>query len=371
MKSWPKHLICILLPLIVALSACQFKISQPYPNAPDTYIDDTDFKVVGYLAVRGFERIDDIELDKLTHLNLAFANPDKQGKLIFSRNADVKPVVHKGHQAGVKVFVSLAGGGTPDTAVWNSVLKPENLHDFVGNILDYVEENQLDGVDVDIEWNLLPYIGDGYTPFVLALRDALHARGKGITTALGATGLHESVSQESLEAYDFINVMVYDKTGTWRPDDIGQHSPYSYAEEAIEYWTRQRSISADKIVLGVPFYGFDFTPPARYASYSEIIRSDVENAYQDSLDLLYYNGIPTIMRKAELAREKLGGIMIWELTHDSLNSDLSLLRVIDQTLKAGDCQVKTYFKDPDGDGVGDPSHPFQACEAPDGFVDIR
>lgn len=124
----------------------------------------------------------------------------------------------------------MAGGGRPDTAIWKSVLQPENMPGFVKNLLDYVEDNSLDGIDVDIEGNLLPYVGNTYTPFVLDLRDALHARGKGITCALGATHLHEAVTQESLEAYDFINVMVYDKTGIWRPDDIGPHSPYSYAE---------------------------------------------------------------------------------------------------------------------------------------------
>ena len=76
-------------------------------------------------------------------------------------------------------------------------------------LLQYVEDHDLDGVDVDIEGNLLPYVGDTYTPFVLELRDALHARGKGITSALGATRVHEAVTQESLEAYDFIDDIRY------------------------------------------------------------------------------------------------------------------------------------------------------------------
>jgi len=61
--------------------------------------------------------------------------------------------------------------------------------------------------------------------------------------------------------------------------------------------------------------------------------------------------------------------MIWEISYDTLHSDLSLLRALDQTVKAGDCDIKTFFKDGDGDGLGDPSHPFQACEAPEGYVD--
>ena len=371
MKTSKNLFLPLIALLFIVLISCENKERKPYNTSPDIYVEDTDFKVVGYLSAGGFDIINDLELEKLTYLNLAFGNPDKDGKIVFSRNADIKPVVDKGHAAGVKVFLSLAGGGRPDTTIWNFVLQPENMPDFIKNLLDYVDENNLDGIDVDIEGNLLPYIGDGYTPFVLELRDALHAKGKGITCALGAVRFHEAVTQESLEAYDFINVMVYDKTGTWRPNAIGPHSPYSYAEDAIKFWTEEKHISPDKIILGVPFYGFDFTPPARYISFREVISENVLYAYQDSVDLKHYNGIPMIARKTDMAKKDLGGVMIWELTYDTLNSDLSLLRALDQAIKAGDCDVKTFYKDEDGDGLGDPSRPFQACEAPEGYVDNR
>lgn len=371
MKTLNDYFFPVIFLLSVVLLSCESKEKKPYATSPDIYVPDTDFKVVGYLSGGAFDAIDDLELEKLTYLNLAFGNPDKDGKLVFNRNADIKPVVEKGHAAGLKVFVSLAGGGRPDTTIWKSVLHPENMPNFVKNLLDYVDENNLDGIDVDIEGNLLPYVGDTYTPFVLELRDALHAKGKGITCALGAVGFHEAVTQESLEAYDFINVMVYDKTGVWRPGDIGPHSPYSYAEEAVKFWTEERYISPDRIILGVPFYGFDFTPPARYISYREIIRENVMYAYQDSVDLKHYNGIPMIVRKTEMAKKDLGGVMIWEISYDTLKSDLSLMRALDQTIQNGDCAVKTFYKDEDGDGLGDPSRPFQACEAPEGYVDKR
>ena len=331
---------------------------------------DTAFKIVGYLSGGNFRKLDEIELNKLTHLNLAFANPNREGHLVFGRNVDVKPVVVRGHEAGLKVYVSLAGGGRPDRAVWKEVLQPANRSSFIRNILVFVEENNLDGVDVDIEWNLLPTLGELYTPFVIELKESLHARGKGITAALGATGLHEAVSQESLEAYDFINVMAYDKTGIWRPEDVGPHSPYSYAEDAIRYWTEKRRIAPERIVLGVPFYGYDFTAPARYVSFREIVEADPSCAYKDVVESKYYNGIPTIVRKTELAKKKVGGVMIWEISYDA-PSELSLMRAVHQTVMAGDCEVKTFFRDEDGDGIGDPNKPFQACEAPKGYVEKK
>jgi chitinase len=337
---------------------------------PDIYQPDTSFKVVGYLASGNFDHIDELELDKLTYLNLAFGNPDKDGNLIFDGNADIIPIVNKAHDANLKVFISLAGGGRPDTVIWKSLLKRKNRSSFIKNILDYVERNNLDGVDVDIEWNLFPTVGETYNAFVIELRNALHAKGQGISSALGATNLPDIINQEALNTYDFINVMVYDKTGIWNPDEIGPHSPYSYAGEAIKYWTEDKNIPADRIMLGVPFYGFDFTPPARYINYEEIIRGNPLNAYTDSVGMIYYNGIPTIVQKTELAKKQLGGIMIWELACDT-TGDMSLLRALYQTLKAGDCAVTSFYKDEDRDGFGNPSKPVQSCDAPDGYVTNR
>jgi len=360
-------LFAIMVTTIMVLASCKPKTAF---YGPDIYKPDTGFKVVGYIASGNFDQINEIEIDKLTYLNLAFGNPDKDGNLLVDGNYDIAPVVTKGHEANLKVYISLGGGGRPDTAIWKSVLLPKNRSSFVKKIVEFVESNNLDGVDVDIEGNLLPTIGRTYNPFVLELKDALHAKGKGITSALGATDLHEAVAQEALEAYDFINVMVYDKTGIWRPDDIGPHSPFSYAEEAIQFWTVDKKIPTYRIILGVPFYGFDFTPPARYISYDELIKQDPANAYRDSVGMQYFNGIPTIVQKTELAKSKLGGVMIWELASDTI-CDMSLLRALDQTLKAGDQAVTAFYKDEDGDGFGNPAKPIHATASPQGYVTNR
>jgi GH18 family chitinase len=81
----------------------------------------------------------------------------------------------------------------------------------------------------------------------------------------------------------------------------------------------------------------------------------------------YYNGIPTMVKKTQLAKNNLGGIMIWEIAYDT-EGDLSLLRALSQTLEAGNCPVVTFYKDEDGDGFGDMTKPYQACSAPEGYV---
>ncbi len=362
MISLMKYTTFLVFTCLLALS-CKTK---PSSISTDALRPDSRFKVVGYLLAGNCDEIDSIELERITHLCLAFANPDASGKLVMDSEGDIEKVVQKAHKAGVKVLISLAGGGKPDKDIWKKVLGPDSRDIFISSIMEFVEANKLDGVDVDIEWNLLPAIDTLYEPFVLGLCKALHAEGKIMTSALDASHLHPAVTKESLDAYDFINVMVYDKTGPWKADTPGQHSPFSYVEDAYTYWTTQMKVAPEKLVLGMPFYGHNFDPPGS-RHYADIVRNDATKAYIDQVGELYYNGIQLIVRKTQVAKKEWGGVMFWELSQDSYD-DLSLLRAVDQTLKAGDCEEKLFFRDDDGDGFGAISKPYHACEAPKGYV---
>lgn len=335
LNMYPAHKrsykLILLVFCLLYLVSCSSKLFQKSSNN-QTKVNH--FKVVGYLNSNNLDKIDLIDLTALTHLDLAFANPDHNGKLIFNRDQKLAEIIKKAHKAGVKVFISIAGGGIDDELAsnWLSVLLPENRKFFIQELIQFVLQNNLDGVDVDIESNLLPTIGTLYAPFVIELKDALKSKNKGISAALNVSDLHEAISQEALNAYDFINVMVYDKTGPWRPDDVGPHSPYSYAEEALAYWTKIRKIPAQKLTLGVPFYGYDFDK-IRSVTYRELVEMDSANAYQDQFRTIYYNGIPTIIKKTQLALKSFGGIMIWELTQDT-QDDNSLLKSIKKTIKS-------------------------------------
>ena len=303
-------------------------------KAASTDSKSVEFKVVGYLGSSNLDQIDRIDLSALTHLNLAFANPDENGKLIFRGENRLKRLVKKSHKAGVQVYISIAGGSTSKDLPlrWLEVLQDEKRDGFIDQIVDFVVRHDLDGVDVDIEWNLMPTVDSLYTPFVVNLRKGLKAHDKGITSALNVSGLHKGITQEALNAYDFINVMVYDKTGPWRPENPGQHAPYSYAEEALDYWIDERKIPAEKLTLGVPFYGHDFEKIGS-VSYADLIERDTAYANLDQIGEIYYNGIPTMIKKTELALNSYGGIMIWELAQDT-EGELSLLRAIKQTIEA-------------------------------------
>lgn len=294
-----------------------------------------DFKVVGYLAYWNFNDAPiEIEWQRLTHVNLAFANPDANGDFSFS-GGDYANVVSAAHAKGVEVFVSLAGGYlTPDWQTnWNYWMQPNHLDEFVVKIVDYVQANDFDGVDIDLEWQ---HVNDLYSPFILALKAALAAEDLPLTAALPGSYRYPQITQQALDAFDWVNLMVYDLTGPWAPNSPGQHSPYWWAQDCLAYWNGQ-GLPYFRRTLGMPFYGYDFsTNPVDAKYFGEIVAANTANAQLDQVGQLYYNGIPTIIAKTQLAQAEASGVMIWELGQDAFGplKAYSLLRAIDETLNA-------------------------------------
>lgn len=290
------------------------------------------FKTVGYVAMWNVDTCT-IQWDKLTHINLAFANPDAAGQLHID-GEDPTDLVAAAHAHGVEVFISLAGGYLqPDwEAAWNYWMLPEHRGAYISNIMQFVQENDLDGVDIDLEWQ---YVNDLYSPFVLALKDSLQWAGWPMSAALPGSYRYPQISAEALAAFDWVNLMIYDLTGPWAPNNPGQHSPYAWTEQCLQYWNAQ-GLPGSRQTLGVPFYGYDFaTDPVTGLDYSEIVALNADNAQLDQVGQLYYNGIPTIVAKTQLALQQTSGVMIWELGGDvcAPNQAYSLLSAIHQTIQ--------------------------------------
>ena len=291
------------------------------------------FKVVGYLPTYRFGNLADMRLERCTHINIAFANPDMQGNLT-TEGISIAPAVTAAKQQGCKVLISLAGGYlTPAwQAAWDTLLLPANRPAYIQKIVQYVLGNNLDGVDVDLEWQ---YVTSAYSPFVLELKTALAAQNKLMTAALPGSHRYPQITNAALAAFDWVNMMVYDLTGPWDPTHPGPHSPYNWAVQCIQYWKNQ-GVAAGRLTLGVPFYGYDFgVSPVSSFKFQSMVALDTAYAYLDQVGQRYYNGIPTIQAKTQLALDQVSGIMIWELGQDALSpavAAFSLLKAIDAVL---------------------------------------
>ncbi|MCV9930171.1 glycosyl hydrolase family 18 protein [Flavobacterium sp. LS1R49] len=281
-----------------------------------------------------------IQYTKLTHINIAFENPDASGYLSF--NSANNTLIQAAHAKNVKVFVSLGGGSVSEGGAirdnYFNLIKSANRAAFIQKIYDYVVAHNFDGVDVDLEG---PAINGDYGGFVIDLANKLHANGKQITAALSEGYGGANVPSSTFAAFDWINIMAYDATGPWAPNSPGQHSPYSMAVNQFNYWTG-RGLPASKAIIGLPFYGYGFGASANQGiSYANIVNQypGAENTDQVG-NTIYYNGIPTIKQKTTFAIQNAGGVMIWELSQDAVGSK-SLLTAIDQVVNAGQPPVGT------------------------------
>lgn|GEM_PF-815262 len=342
---------------------------------PDIYEPDNSFKVVGYLTLpgsgNGRSYLMEQDFSRMTHLNLSFLNPNSQGELMGLNNFDLEFAVDYLHKNDVKVFISLAGGLIRESTLanWKRLLASDKRSEFIFKISQYVQKNNLDGVDVDLENNIFNEVGNLYEPFVLELRRALHSYGKAISAAMYPISVHSAVTDKAIDAFDFINVMVYNLRGLWNLNNVGPHSPFSMVGDSYDFWAKTKGVSPKKLILGMPFYGWDFARE-KSSTYAQIISLNPLNAYTDNVEKIYYNGIPTIVQKVQYAKEHFSGVMFWQYRHDSAD-ELSLLSAISQTIDAGDCEVMLFYRDQDADGLGDPLGPKVSCQQPDGYVANR
>lgn len=286
------------------------------------------FRIIGYLPTYRWSSIPNLDFEKVTHVNLSFANPDECGDLIYGRN--IPDVLTKAHGKGAKVFMSI-GGANPGAAVkenYTNLFKPANRSVFIQKILNYVVDNELDGIDVDLEGDFLqiPFFNE----FVSELSIKLRQNNKEISAAV-ARWSGARYNNQALAALDWINLMSYDATGPWTPGNPGQHSPMSRVVDDYTYWNTTRSVSNNKITIGVPFYGYEFVnaTTVKTLTYREIITQYPGAENTDVINgNLFYNGIPTIMQKTEYAFMNAKGIMFWEWGQDATDTSKSLLNAI-------------------------------------------
>ncbi|MCC6605401.1 MAG: hypothetical protein IT327_19500 [Anaerolineae bacterium] len=307
----------LLLVLLVACGAGEVMDEEratAVPTPTETPMPETPFRVIAYVTGAVVPEV--IPYDQLTHLNYAFLIPNADGTFAPLTNLwKLQKIVADAHAADVQVLISVGGWGW-DAQFETLAADPVTRAAFVQNLTDFVNENDLDGADVDWEY---PDPGPSSQNFLALMQELRQAMpDKLLTTAVvayGSTG--DGVPAETFALFDFINIMTYDG-----PD----HATMTQFEAGLDYW-QGRGLPPEKTVMGLPFYGRPSEP-----LYRQIVAANPEAAYQDSIEwngeLNRYNGIPTVQAKTRLALERASGIMFWTLEQDA-EGELSLLGAID------------------------------------------
>ncbi len=290
-----------------------------------------EFKAVGYYSGDLFdEPVENLQTDKLTHVIYAFLIPQADGTLVeLKKPEQLKELVAQAHADGAEVFIAVGGWsyeGIPLQPVFEEVSASDSSRKLlIDNICSFVDEYNLDGVELDWEHPNKNTIAD-YEKLTVELSEALKLKGKEMTAALngawsGTAGPEPSMvlTDKCLDSYSFINVMAYDTNNT-------DHSPVWFTETSIDYWLN-RGVPAEDIVIGMPLYA-----RPSWMQYRHLVALNPEYAFVDYAPTTptesYYNGINTLREKTVIAMNKAGGVMLFDVNEDT-NDQYSIVSMID------------------------------------------
>ncbi|KAI8391324.1 glycoside hydrolase [Radiomyces spectabilis] len=216
---------------------------------------------------------------KLDRVNYAFAVPDEHGQLTSFEPARLRLVVEHAHRFGKPVSLSV-GGWTGSVHLSSLVRHKKSRKAFANKLVEATHQYNLDGIDIDWEY---PNSADGVScnqnhpqdtenllKFFKVLREKLDKKypkqRKLITAAVGATVFNDMNQEPSkwldrgfAKHVDAFAVMAYDlmgPTSEFTEANAGLRSRRGVSgSQAIQNWV-SAGIPRDRILLGVPFYGY-------------------------------------------------------------------------------------------------------------------
>lgn len=291
-----------------------------------------DFRIIAYTTAWSELNPDSIRYDLLSHINYSFLVPASDGGLEPLENpSHLQSLVKNAHEKDVEVFISIGGwdlgdGGGVDTRFELLAADPASRSAFIGNVVNFVETYQLDGVDMDWEYpdartnsGQTKPSSEHFYELMLELDAALEQTGKQLTMAVVGNNprIGAGIPSKVFEVVDWVNIMAYDNPGG------GHHSSYEHAVECLDYWRNKRGLPKEKTVLGLPFYG-------KYpgTDYKVLVKMDPDAPQKDQVNDILYNGPATMRAKTRLAGERASGVMFWELSQDVRDPEISLLKAI-------------------------------------------
>jgi chitinase len=318
----------------------------------------------------------DIQPEKLTHINFAFARIDAEGKVTLPHpgmGAQLAQLVAlRAKNPRLKIIISV--GGWTAEGFSDAALSEASRDAFTRSAVAQLREHALDGIDLDWEYpgqgvagiKSRPEDKQNFTLLLQTLRQQLDqasaedGRTGGdrylLTIASADREYFDYTEMDKLHAYlDWINVMSYDFFNSLTPT-TGHHaglypSPFAaHGDRNADASVKQHlaaGIPADKLVLGVAFYGRGFAgvnplhnglnqPYQRFEAahpYAELVEKFINKQgfirkwdaqakapflwNAASRTFITYDDPQSIAIKGAYVRSHhLGGMMFWELSQD-------------------------------------------------------
>lgn len=377
MNRFPSFALSLLLVIAPAVSFAASKTAEK-------------FEVTGYVFTR--EAVlapGQVDPKRLTRINYAFANI-QNGRMVLGSPADAQNfallAAMRNTNPELNVLVSV-GGWLWSTNFSDMALTPESREVFEDSVLRFLTQYDLDGLDIDWEYPGMPGAGHPFRPqdkqnFTALLKElreqfdaAARRSGKRLylTVAMGASDdVIANTEMHKVQRYvDSVNLMNYDYYEPGSESITGNHAPLftdpadprAVSADASVRAYEKAGVPAEKILLGVPFYGHEWGSvpernhglfqtgkaiPGAFLPFSTIdgqigpgftrywdSASSVPYLYNaDKKIFVSYEDPESLKAKCKYVRDhKLGGIMFWEYSSDPSGK---LLTTIDNELGIGE-----------------------------------
>jgi chitinase len=337
-----------------------------------------EFAVIAYYHGRT-TMIDSFEIEKLTHLIFSFCHL-KGNKLSVNNSRDSATILRmvelKKRNPQLKIILSLGGwGGCQNCSSVFSTRYGRRI--FARSVKQLDKYFGTDGIDLDWEYPVIPgFPGHTYsladkpnfTALIIQLRKKLGKKKEISFAAGGFTSYIDSSIEwkKVMPKTDRVNLMSYDLVNG-NSTVSGHHTPlYSTPQqiESVDNGVKKliaAGVSPGKIVIGAAFYArlFEVTDTANNGLYlpARFYHGLSFNRFTDTLNatngftrywdttakapyafniqrklMATYDDTVSIKLKTEyVVKNKLNGIMFWQLAEDSFSN--GLLNVIDEVKK--------------------------------------
>lgn len=322
---------------------------------------------------RGLVNAEEIDAEKLTHINYAFVNVQDSMAVLTNLATDStnfrKLNLLKKKNPDLKIVISI-GGWSWSENFSDAVLTESSRIKFAKSSVDIIRQYDLDGVDIDWEYpgmrgeegNIYrPEDKQNFTLMFKALRDELNLleKEKGrkylLTTAVGGSkSFIEHTEMGLAQQYlDYVLIMTYDYGG--KNGTVGHHTNLYDYDPAGEGSSADRSVKnfiaagvpAHKIGLGAAFYGKGWeaetannhglgekrVKPVQGGGYTKLKDTMIDqNGFKKYYDkkakspylfndstrvLITYEDEKSVKGKCKyIKKNKLAGIFFWEYFND-------------------------------------------------------
>lgn len=281
-------------------------------------------------------------LPYLTYLSIFSHEVREDGTL---RSINDTPLIEAARQARVApllVITNLLPGGGFSSDLAHTILSSEQLQDtLLNNVIQTLRTKNYYGLDIDFEY-IYPEDRELYNNFLRKAVQRLRPLGYSVTTALAPK---ISANQQGVlyEAHDYpvhgqlathSILMTYEWGYTYGPPMAV--APLNAVRRVLDYAVT--AIPREKILMGIPNYGYDWTLPYRSGTaattvsnvgavniaaregaqinYDTLSQAPYFNYYDDNRreHVVWFEDARSIRAKLQLVNEmRLGGISYWTI----------------------------------------------------------